>query len=147
MEVTIDHSNPFLNKYAISDNTIEKVDGDETRFQILGNEVLGKTTRCYFEVRILNLLNSGLIIGVVSEQRRGQRHSYDQRECVCYDGTGKVFEMGKKWPVPVKFQAGQVVRVQLDLEHAIIRWFISYTEIGSVLIPETLRNCKLVPYL
>lgn len=98
-------------------------------------------------MRIINLLNSGLIIGLVSESRRGQRHSYDQRECVCYDGTGKIFEMGRKWPVPVKFQSGQVVRVMLDLELSLIRWFISFTEVGSVQLPDTLRNCILVPYL
>lgn len=60
-------------------------------------------------------MNNGLIIGVVSDTRKGQRHSYDQKDCICYDGTGKVFEMGKKWPVPVKFQAGQLVRVLVDL--------------------------------
>lgn len=87
------------------------------------------------------------MIGVVDQGRRGQRHSYDQKECICYDGTGKIFELGKKWPTPVKFMAGHVVRVVVDFEHFLIKWFISYTEIGSCLIPDTLRNCKLVPYI
>ena len=37
IDVTIDKSNPFLAKYNTSDGCIEKIDGDETRFQVLGN--------------------------------------------------------------------------------------------------------------
>jgi hypothetical protein len=112
----------------------------------LGKNPLPKG-RCYFEVRVVNLLNNGLIIGVVNSQRKGQRHSYDQKDCVCYDGTGKIFETGRKWPVPVKFQTGHMVKVMVDSEKSIIRWYISYTEVGSALIPDTLRNCELVPYI
>lgn len=72
------------------------------------------SSRSYFEVRAINLASNGLIIGVVSQTRKGQRHSYDHKECICYDGTGKIFELGKKWPVPVKLQSGQIVRVMLD---------------------------------
>lgn len=37
IEVTIDKSNPYLAKYNTKDDCIEKIDGDETRFQVLGN--------------------------------------------------------------------------------------------------------------
>jgi len=88
---------------------------------------LGNVSKSYFEVKVINLVNNGLIIGVVSQSRKGQRHSYDQKECICYDGTGKIFELGRKWPVPVKFQSGHMVRVMLDYDQMLIKWFISYT--------------------
>jgi hypothetical protein len=40
-----------------------------------------------------------------------------------------------------------MVKVMVDLNQSIIRWFISHTEVGSALIPDTLRNCDLVPYI
>jgi hypothetical protein len=42
---------------------------------------------------------------------------------------------------------GHVVRVVVDLEQSLIRWLLNYTEIGSCLIPDSLRNCALVPYI
>ena len=113
----------------------------------MGTEILGNTGKHYFEVKAINLVNNGLIIGVVSQARKGQRHSYDQKECICYDGTGKIFELGRKWPAPVKLQSGHTVKVVVDFDQMLIKWFISFTEIGSVLIPDTLRDCKLVPYI
>jgi len=83
----------------------------------------------------------------VDQSRKGQRHSYDQKECICYDGTGKIFDMGRKSPTPVKFMSGHVVRVVVDCEQSLIKWFLNYTEIGSCLIPNSLRNCQLVPYI
>lgn len=49
--------------------------------------------------------------------------------------------------MPVKFQTGHMVKVMVDFHQSIIRWFISHTEVGSALIPDTLRNCDLVPYI
>lgn len=48
IDVTIDKSNPYLAKYNTKDDCIQKIDGDETRFQVLGNEIFGKAAMSYF---------------------------------------------------------------------------------------------------
>lgn len=55
--------------------------------------------------------------------------------------------MGKKYPALTKAQTGQIIRVVLDLECSMVRWLVGYTEIGSVLLPDNMRNSKLVPYI
>lgn len=47
INLVIDKENPFLAKYKFDNEIIEKVDGDETRFQLLGKNPLPKG-RSYF---------------------------------------------------------------------------------------------------
>jgi len=108
---------------------------------------MGKVGKTFFEVKIVKLSNGNLLLGVVSLSRRGQRHSYNQKECVCFEATGMIFEMGNKYPAVAKAQAGQTIRVVLDLEGGMVRWLVGLTEIGSVVLPDNMRSSKLLPYI
>lgn len=55
--------------------------------------------------------------------------------------------MGKKYPSVAKLQAGQTVRVHLDLDSSRARWLVGYTEVASVLLPDYLVHSKLVAYI
>lgn len=55
--------------------------------------------------------------------------------------------MGKKYPAVAKAQAGQTIRVVVDFESVMVKWLVGHTEIGSVVLPENMRNSKLVPYI
>lgn len=39
-----------------------------------------------------------------------------------------------------------IVRVVVNTFDSVIQWFVGYTEIASVTIPEYMRKLKLVPY-
>lgn len=66
---------------------------------------------------------------------------------MCYDGTGKIFESGRKYPTPVKLMSGHIVRVVVDWQQSLIKWLLNYTQIGSCFISNELRNRNLVPYI
>lgn len=55
--------------------------------------------------------------------------------------------MGKKYPSILKLQAGQTVRVHLDLDSSRVRWLVGFTEVAAVLLPDFLIHSKLVPYI
>lgn len=86
------------------------------------------------------------MIGIVGEGRKNERYSYDKKECVCYDGQGFIFEQGQKIKMPCQFYGGQTIRVVLDPFECLIQWFVGYTEIASVSVPETMRKMRLYPY-
>lgn len=48
--------------------------------------------------------------------------------------------------MPWKFQNNMIVRVVVNTFDSVIQWFVGYTEIASVTIPEYMRKLKLVPY-
>ena len=87
-----------------------------------------------------------MVIGIVGENRRGERYSYDKKECICYDGQGFIFEQGHKIKMPCQFHNGQTIKVVLDPVEGLIHWFVGYTEVGSTLIPESMRKMKVLPY-
>ena len=43
--------------------------------------------------------------------------------------------MGKKYPAIVKLQAGQTIKVVVDLDISMVRWYAGLTEIASVKVP------------
>ena len=84
----------------------------------------------------MKLLNGNFLVGVVSSSRKRFKHSYDQMECLCFDARGKLFDQGRKSPALFKVQAGQTIKVMLDFDESMVRWYVGWTEICSVKVPE-----------
>lgn len=76
---------------------------------------------------MISSINGGVILGVVCNSRRGERHSFDKKQCVCYDGKGFIFEQGQKIKMPCKFDNGQTIRVVVDPKEGLIQWYVGYT--------------------
>lgn len=81
----------------------------------------------FFEIKVISTAATQVVIGVVGEARKGERYSYDKKECVCYDGQGFIFEQGQKIKMPCQFYGGQTIRVVLDPFECLIQWFVGYT--------------------
>jgi hypothetical protein len=62
-----------MQNFKLVENIIEKINGDEQRHQILGQENLNCWTdkkKKYFEVKIISTIHAGIVIGVVTNSRK-----------------------------------------------------------------------------
>jgi hypothetical protein len=80
--VNLDVNSKYIDNFRIIENIVEKVSGDEQRHQILGKEgyMLGELkNKIFFEIKIISTVSAGVVIGIVGDNRRADRYSYDKK--------------------------------------------------------------------
>lgn len=122
--------------------------GKYESFQVLGRDPLPTTGRHYFALFLDRTTYSIFSVGIASQSRRNYKHSHDHPDCITYFAkTGMVWELGRSRGGGPVIPSGVELRVVVDREKEMVKWFQNGEEIGSTIISPHLLAKRLVPYI
>ena len=92
------------------------------------------------------------MLGVITDKSKEEQFSFKKMNCICYNGyDGSICEQDKQKYVNIKPKEGNKIRTVIDMDKALISWFIIGTElrkvpIGEAEIPSAMMRQPLFPY-
>lgn len=119
---------------------------------MFNHEPLPKEGKIFFDIRILQIKNYNIVVGIITDKNKDEQFSFKKMNCVCYNGyDGSICEQDKQKYVSLKPKENHKIRTVVDLNNFRIEWFIMGGElskfpIGSANIPVTMIKQSLFPY-
>lgn len=129
---------------------MEKLHGPT--YQLYHSEPLPREGRFYFDIKILLIRNSNIVVGIISEKNKEEQFSFKKMNSVCYNGyDGSICEQDRQSYVTVKPKEGNRLRTVVDMTLAQVEWYIMGGEllrtlIGKATIPASMLKQHLYPY-
>ena len=150
MTLKVDPEQLNYSRFIVSGNEVEKLNGPT--YQLLCKDPMPKEGRFYFDVKILSLRNSNLVVGLVTEKNREHQFSWKHANCLCYNGyDGSFCEESKQTYGFPKPKEGQRIRTIVDMDVPCIEWVVMSHEgrkrVGPAAIPAAMLRQTLIPYI
>lgn len=145
----MDENAKFVDKFKINGNEVYKLQG--ATYQLHHREALPKEGKFYFDIKLVQIKNSNIVVGVITDKLIEEQSSFKKIDCVCYNGhDGSICEQEKQKFVGIRPKDGNKIRTVIDVTQTIIEWHLIGNDakclIGKAVLPETMSKQFLYPF-